>query len=1098
MSEAIERRIDQLLQRYSVLYQAGQFEHALPVARELCDCLKLLVGERHPSYAVGLTYLARLHHSKGNYGEALSPYRQALEITRATLGEVHPNFAGALNNLAELYREMGDHAAALPLYRQALAVTRAAFGEQHPDFATCLNNLAMLLQDMGDYAAALPHFCQAMKVTLAALGENHPDSATSLNNLAGLYQAMGNHAAALPLFQQAITVRSAALGENHPLFAQSLNNLALLHRQMGDHAVALPLYRQALKVTRAALGEAHPEFAASLNNLAGLYQVMGEHGSALPLARQALDVTRAALGEAHPEFARSLNNLARLYQVMGDHAAALPLLRQALEVSRAALGEQHPAFATSLGNLAGLYGAMGDHAAALALARQALEIRRTALGEDHPEFATGLNNLAALYVAMDCPSEALTLMERAAAVEDRLIGQIFSIGSDRQRLSFLATVHGNREALLSLAWRHLASSPQSITAALNLLLRRKAIAAESLAVQHQAVLGDKYPAQRDRFQEWAALRGQIARATLAGPGPEGPGMHKERLNQWRGQQERLEADLARQVPEMNLEQRLRSVDSRAVAEALPPGAALVEFVRFLVFDFQAVLARSEQQWQSPRYLAFVLCAGAADRVRMIDLGEAEPIDRLVADFRAGVTGGAEVRDLAKESRPPGVDAGASPGESLRATVFDPLDDALGACRRLFLAPDGDLSRLPFEALPLADGRHLLDSYRISYVSVGRDLLRFQVRSDRPPAGPLVAADPDFDLGVKPDLAGTGRGGADSPAPRKGLWGRLFGRDRLAPARQPAPKAVVPSPAAPTGRLSRDLDRSQCHFVRLPGTRAEGERVARQLRVPPLLDGAALESRLKACRSPCILHLATHGFFLPDQPRDPNQFRRNLELMGVGETPGLGRLSGPGMEDPMLRSGLALAGANTFLKGGAPPPEAEDGLLTAEDVAGLDLLDTELVVLSACETGLGAVHIGEGVFGLRRAFIVAGARTLVMSLWKVPDLATAFLMDRFYENLLTRGLDRDLALSAAQRSTRDATVAELKGEWLTPAMIEQFAAGDANTRRHLEQLAQQPDEHRPFTQPFCWGAFICQGDPSPLPAMAQERRMTTQPPTGGNH
>jgi len=138
-----------------------------------------------------------------------------------------------------------------------------------------------------------------------------------------------------------------------------------------------------------------------------------------------------------------------------------------------------------------------------------------------------------------------------------------------------------------------------------------------------------------------------------------------------------------------------------------------------------------------------------------------------------------------------------------------------------------------------------------------------------------------------------------------------------------------------------------------------------------------------------------------------------------------------------------------------------------------------VVLSACETGLGAIHLGEGVFGLRRAFMVAGAKTLVMSLWKVPDLATAFLMDRFYDNLLTRGLDRDLALSTAQRSTRDATVAELKKDWLTPAMIEQFAAGDANARGHLQQLAQQSDDHRPFESPFFWGAFICQGDPSPL-------------------
>jgi CHAT domain-containing protein len=156
-------------------------------------------------------------------------------------------------------------------------------------------------------------------------------------------------------------------------------------------------------------------------------------------------------------------------------------------------------------------------------------------------------------------------------------------------------------------------------------------------------------------------------------------------------------------------------------------------------------------------------------------------------------------------------------------------------------------------------------------------------------------------------------------------------------------------------------------------------------------------------------------------------------------------------------------------------------LTAEDVASLDLLDTELVVLSACDTGLGAIHAGEGVFGLRRAFVVAGAKTLVMSLWKVPDLATAFLMDRFYDNLLTRGLDRDLALNEARRATRDATIAQLKAEWLTPAMIERLATGDAEARHSLEALAAKPDDHRPFESPLYWGAFICQGDPSPLPS-----------------
>jgi CHAT domain-containing protein len=162
-------------------------------------------------------------------------------------------------------------------------------------------------------------------------------------------------------------------------------------------------------------------------------------------------------------------------------------------------------------------------------------------------------------------------------------------------------------------------------------------------------------------------------------------------------------------------------------------------------------------------------------------------------------------------------------------------------------------------------------------------------------------------------------------------------------------------------------------------------------------------------------------------------------MGGQAEGGWGRLSGPGLENPLLRSGLALAGANTWLKKGELPAEAEDGILTAEDVSGLDLLATELVVLSACETGLGEIHFGEGVFGLRRAFVLAGAKTLVMSLWKVPDEQTRELMEDFYRRILA-GQPRAEALCEAQ----------------------------------LEMKKKYPD-------PFFWGAFICQGNPGPLPA-----------------
>jgi CHAT domain-containing protein/tetratricopeptide (TPR) repeat protein len=1014
--------------------------------------------------------LAGTYLGMGRHAQVLPLYHRALEVFRATHGEAHPDFAKGLNNLAGVYRAMGDHEAALPLYRQALEIRRATLGENHPDFAKSLTNLAALYEERGYHALALPLYRRALEVFRATHGEAHPDFAEGLNNLGGLYRAMGDYAAALPLFRQALEIRRATLGENHPDFANNLNHLGTLYLAMGDYAAALPLFRQALGILRAAWGDKDLHVASSLNNLAALYYMMGDYAAALPLCRQALEVRRATLRENHPDFARSLNNLAALYEQSGDHAAALPLRRQALEVRRAALGENHPDFAKGLINLGGLYREMGDLEAALPLARQALEVFRATHGEAHPDFAIGLNNLAMLHVAQDRPFDALPLYEQALASDYRQIAQVFSFGSERQRVAFLNTGCLTPLLFISLVLQHLSSDQKALGTALNVVLRTKALVAETLSAQRDAILGGRYPALQDRLRELTALRQQITRKALAGPGPEELRAHLQLITQWEERKEHLEGDLARHIPEMNLEQQLRAADRRAIALALPLGCALIEFVRISPFDFKAVPARGERSSQPPRYLAFVLPSGEPDAVRMIDLGEAEPIDQLIADFRAGITGEAEFRGLTKATHRPTLQSEGNASVRLRAALFDPLADTLRSCQRLLLAPDGDLNRLPLGLLPLADGRLLHDAYRIHYVSVGRDVLRFQAPSGRPPAEPLVISDPDFDLSPGSQAARATGSEASAGAPKRGFWHRLFVR-RQSVAAQPPP---------PVRRLSRDLDPGRYNFPRLPGTRAEGEQIARRLGVQPIMAGAALEGRLKACRSPRILHLATHGFFLADKQRDLNKFGRNLELIDVGDRPDWEPLSGPGMENPMLRSGLALAGANTFLRGGSLPDDAEDGLLTAEDVAGLNLLDTELVVLSACDTGLGEVHTGEGVMGLRRAFIVAGAKTLVMSLWKVDDLATAFLMDLFYDNLLTCGLDRDLALSEAQRATRDVTVGQLRAEWLSGAMIDRLAAGDVGARRALRELAAMPDGYRPFEHPFYWGAFICQGDPSPLP------------------
>jgi CHAT domain-containing protein/tetratricopeptide (TPR) repeat protein len=1002
--------LNELFQSIATLHHERRWAEALPLAQRATDLARSHLGEAHPAYAASLNNLALAHQAIGDYAAALPLLQRASEILGAALGESDPDYATNLRSLAMVYHVLGDHAAALPLSRRAMEIHRAARGEDHPDYAASLASLAIVHEAIGDYAAALPLYRQVAQNHRAFLGEDHPLYAASLDGLAGVHRAMGDHAAALPLLRQAAEIRRVALGKAHPHYAQSLYNLANLHQTMGDYPAALSLYRQSAEITRVFLGEDHSDHAASLYNLASLHQAMGDYHAALPLLKRAAEITRAARGEDHPDHAMSLDGLANVHKAMGDHAAALPLHRRAAEITRAALGEHHPHYAGTLNNLAILHQETGDYPTALSLHRQAAEITRAALGENHPRYAGTLNNLAVVLTATNRAAEALLLLQQAAAIDDRMIGQVLTIGSEGQRIAFLQTLRSRLYLTLSLVLEYLGESPAATRAAFDLVLRRKAIAAEATATQRDAVLGGKYPALRPRLQELVALRMQVARATLAGPGPEGPEAHRRRLAEWSAQKERLESELAGQVPEMNLERKLRAADRRAVASALPKGVALVEFVRFYIYDFRAVAARGERSWHPEHYMAFVLWAGDPDDVRMIDLGEAEPIDLLIADFRAGVLAADRDRNMTLSPRLEVTSPTSTEGlgTQLRAALFDRLMPALGGHTRLLIAPDGDLTRLPFEVLPGAADSRLIDGYRISYLGCGRDALRLGAAATGTPTSPLLFADPDFDLQID---------------------------ERPAPDTEPAAHLV--------SRRSRDLDRQgdTHHFPRLPGTRAEGQQIAALLGVQPTMDAAALEGRLKAqCRSPHILHLATHGFFLPDQQPE---LRHAAPSPGVapigfpGAEPGAGQQSGPLMEDPMLRSGMALAGANTWLKAGELPDEAEDGLLTAEDVTGLDLLATELVVLSACETGLGQVHVGEGVFGLRRAFVLAGARTLVMSLWKVPDDQTRELMEDFYRRLLA-GEGRAEALRQAQ----------------------------------LAMKAKYPS-------PFYWGAFICQGDPSPL-------------------
>ncbi|NMQ07986.1 CHAT domain-containing protein, partial [Candidatus Accumulibacter phosphatis] len=766
-----------------------------------------------------------------------------------------------------------------------------------------------------------------------------------------------------------------------------------------------------------------------------------------------------------------------------DYARAVPLEQRALAIREEVLGAEHPDTATSLHNLALLYQMLGDVARAEQLSEHSLAIYANVFGPEHPHTARSLTNVAILDAGQGRLDQALSGLARAARAEDRLLGEIFALSPEEQRNRYLAAHRELGMMLLSLVLAHFRDLPDAVRLALDYVLRRKALAAEAASVQRRAILSGRYPQLRVSLQRLDLLRGQVASKILRGLGAhETPQQYQQALARWRDEREALESEIARQIPEMRLEHELASADARAVALHLQASGTLVEFVRFHPCHFQAVKARGKAQWGRERYAAFVLAAGEGAAVQLVDLGDAAPIDDAIRRFRAEITGDplppnddqarmAPTRD----ATPPQSNLGAG-GELLRLLIA-PLQELFQQRPSLVLAPDGELNRLSFAALP-TDSGCLSDRYAIRYVSCGRDLVRFAEPASNAGSPPLIVADPAFDLGASAS-ANPGSGprsratsvAATQPGKMAALCSLLGGRGRSEDERSPDPAgtpraALAEASGEPawTGRRSRDLDRAGYRFTPLPGSRVEGEAVARHLGTGALLGEQALEGRCKKRRSPTIVHLATHGFFLEDQPRE----HESGSLGDAGH-----RLSH--QENPLLRSGLALAGANTFLREHrVVADEMEDGLLTAEDVAGLDLLDTDLVFLSACETGLGDVQVGEGVFGLRRAFVVAGARTLIMSLWKVDDVATALLVDRFYTALLA-GDGKGEALRQAQHELRSATVGTLRATWLNPENRSRLAAGDPAIRQQLNALLAYPEQTRPFQDPYYWAGFILQGD-----------------------
>jgi len=701
------------------------------------------------------------------------------------------------------------------------------------------------------------------------------------------------------------------------MLASMLWQQASIQSTAGAHDLAAKTCERALAIVSAA-GETTPEYAAGQNNLGVALQLGGNTTRALDHYGRSFGVLRGWLRTAPPDRSQVYQmqlpgvaaNLGLAHWQLGDLARAVDSFRVALE-ERTIYDIQSGAGLTERAQIARaqavapeLYALMTLEQAAnskglglpMLLERKAMQLeRRTrALAALRREAQAEVEQPKKAQARAEPPGIFGRLFATPVSREE-VIRQQADDKARRQRAEDRDLLH-EYDAVV----KERAATPRTPANAARITDLDTRIQVMQVSIQTR----DQYALSRTMTEE------EIGEMQRTHPDPKK--FNEAYLAQHWKQQQAREQDAKRERTSL-----LSRVQAR-----VPQGAALIEMVRYRPFDPRPGLAE-DKRWAADRYGAYVM--HPEGEAQYIDLGEAAPLDKQIAEFRAALADPvrAAARDLARK---------------LDETLMRPVRTRLGDTRTLYVAPDGALNLIPLGALVDETGSYLLERYTINYLASGRDLLDLG-RND-PARGPaVIIADPVFDA-----------------------------KD-------------AGNPQSTDGSSRRSIDFRSFKFDRLPGTAAEAQALKSVLPDASVLTGtAATETAAKKIAGPRILHIATHGFFLEDLPGNA--------------------------EDPMLRSGLVFAGVNALSSA------EDDGVLTALEASNLDLRGTKLVVLSACETGLGEVKNGEGVFGLRRAFVVAGAETLLMSLWQVADEATKDLMTSYY-NRLSRGESRSEALRQTQ-------------------------------------------------------------------------------------
>lgn len=940
-------------------------------------------------YATSLNNLISYYISRGKYVEAIRLGTVEVRIRGKIYGKEHPSYIESLSTLVGYYSAIGNYVEAIRLKTEATKVLKKSIGTDNIDYTASLSELALCHARIGNYFEAMRLGMEVVEINNKIFGANNIQYAIALDNLAVFYAYLGNYSEAIMLGRKAMRVKREVLGTENFDYAQSLNNLASFFSNIADFSEAIILGKEAVKIKKNVLGIEHPEYALSLRNLALFYSEIGDHTEALKLRKEILEIRKKVLGFWHPDYARSLHDLAVENSCIGNNSEALLLLAEATKIRENVLGKEHPDYAFSLNDLALCYARTGNYSEAIRIGKRALEIRKSILGTEHPDYACSLNDLAECYFRKGNYAEAVKLGTEAVELRKKFLGD--SHPSYTQSLLNLTIYHYYQRNYLKAylsATQYIECSRSLIQNIFSQLsshfqetLWKSSYAYPFVSVLPSVVYKFGHKESVSELYDNVCL---FAKGILLNTNIEIrklilEGGDSAMIDKYNALSSNI--NLYNKLIEKPIKERFVNADSlnRVIEQQelvlARESKAYGDYTHNLTIswkDIQKVLGNNDiaiefidfpiYNTDSTLYVALTLKKDY-DSPHMVALFERNQLKEIPDNVYYTQT---DVSDL----------------------VWKPLNEELEGVRNIYFSPSGELHRIGIEYLPISETKNMGDVYTLYRLSSTRQLAVVQ----------------DKTKGKKTILYG----GINYDEKSKTL-----STDSVS-----AKGAALRS--AFSYRTNADSLSLRNSYDYLEGTKREADLIAEDMKQHSVpykyyCGSYATEESFKNLNGtrPMVMHIATHGFYYTEAEAEKSQFvGPEIELLTEG-----GQNVGRFVENkPMTRSGLLFSGCNNAIRHERIPEGEENGILTAQEISTLDFRGLDLVVLSACQTGLGDIISGEGVFGLQRGFKKAGAKTIIMSLWNVNDESTMKMMTGFYHHYL-EGMSKEKAFHAAQDELR---------------------------------------------------------------------------------